>query len=235
MEVTERALQQRPGSDKRVGGSVETLSPAEAHAKMLKEVRSWGLWLLVIGVLSLVLSGLSGSWGVVLLIVGLASFVFRETPMFAVYGIILAWAALGNLLSGQAGWIIFAVFQVFLAFTTLRKYTQFRQAEKALGDLPGPHRARRAFPQIGCALGALALSGLVIIFATVVFLSIAGTTDLPGFFVWLESLVTGLAVLGLATAVASLLSGYRHKLLAVLGIVASSLTLLVELAFALLA
>jgi hypothetical protein len=136
---------------------------------------------------------------------------------------------------GQAGWIIFAVFQVFLAFTTSRKYTQFRQAEKALGDLPGPQRARRAFPQIGCALGALALSGLVIIFATVVFFSIAGTTDLPGFLLWLESLVTGLAVLGLATAVASLLSGYRPKLLAVLGVVASSLTLLVELAFALLA
>ena len=234
MEATERALQQRPGSDTRKGGSVKTPSPTETHAKMLKEVRSWGLWLLVMGVLSVFLSGLSGSWGVVLLIAGLASFVFRETPMFVIYGTILAWAALGNMLSGQVSWIAFAVFQLILAFWVFRKYARFRQAEKALGDLPDPQRARRAFPQIGCALGALALSGLVIIFAAAVFLSIGGTTDLPGFLVWSESLVIGLAVLGLATAAASLLSGYRHKLLAILGIIASSLTLVVELAFTLL-
>lgn len=76
--------------------------------------------------------------------------------------------------------------------------------------------------------------GLGIIFAIAVFLSIGGTTDLPGFLARSESLLIGLAVLGLATAGASLLSGYRHKLLAVLGILASGLTLLVELAFTLL-
>jgi hypothetical protein len=200
---------------------------------MLKEVRSWGLWLLGIGVLSLILSGLSEPWGVVLLIVGLASFVFRETPMFVVYGTTVAWAAISNILSGQVGWIAFSVFQLVIAFVVFRKYTRFRRAEKALDSLPGPQRASRAFPQIGCALGGLAVLGLVIIFAGSVLLSLAGTTGAEGVFMWLESLMIGLAILGLAVAVASLLSGYRHKVMAVLGIVASSLVLLLELVFAL--
>lgn len=235
MEATERALQQRPGAEAGVGAVVQAISPTGTYAKMRKEVRSWGLWLLAIGVLSLILSGLSGSWGVMLLIVGLASFVFRETAMFVVYGIILAWAALNNILSGQATWIVVALVQLGLTFHVFRRYVRYRRAEQALDRPPGPQRASRAFPQIGCALGALALAGLVIIFAGAVLLSVGGGTDMTGSLVWLESLVTGLAVLGLATAVASLLSGYGRKLVAVLGIVASSLVLLVELALFLLA
>jgi hypothetical protein len=212
------------------------VSPTESHAKMLKEVRSWGLWLLGFGVLNLILSGLSGAYGVVLLIVGLASFVFREASMFVVYGTILVWAATSNIFSGQTGWIIFAVVQVVFAFVVFRKYARYRDAEKTLASAPGPQRASRAFPQIGCALGALALAGLVITFvAAMISVVVSGGTDVPPVLVWLEGLATGLAVLGLAVALASLLSGYRYKLIAVLGMVASSLVLLVEYAFSLLA
>lgn len=228
MEATATTLRQRPGADVR-------MDTPGTHAKMLKEVRSWGLWLLGIGVLSLFLSGLSGAWGIVLLIAGLASFVFREAVMFVIYGIILAWAGLSNLLSGQLGWIVFALLQFVLAYSVFRKYTQYRRAEAGPDSAPGPQRASRAFPQIGCALGALAFLGLVLIFfAGVIFFGVTGGNEVPPLLVWLESVVAGLAVLGLAVAVASLLSGYRYKAMAVLGLLGSASVLLLELLLALL-
>jgi Tfp pilus assembly protein PilF/sugar lactone lactonase YvrE len=237
MEATEGALQQRPGADRQLprpdrsmGRVAKTLSPTETYAKMRREIQLWGLWAVLFGVLDLVFFGLSSPSGVMLVLAGLASFVFRESPMFLVYGVVICWAAISNLLSGQVQWIIFAV-QLVVVYVVLRKYTRFRRAEAALDSPPGPQRASRAFPQIGCALGALALLGLVIIFVGVIFLSAFGSTDTPPVLVWLEGLVVGLAVLGLAVAMASLLSGYRHKPMAVLGTVASSLVLLLQIAF----
>jgi len=61
MPATEKALQQRPGSGTSVGGMEGTPSPNETYAKILKETRSWGLWSLGLGVMHLILSGLSGS------------------------------------------------------------------------------------------------------------------------------------------------------------------------------
>ena len=210
-------------------------SPAKTHAKMRKEARSWGLWLLGIGILSLFLTPLDRSWGIVLVIAGLASFVFRETPMFVVYGAILAWAGIANLSSGQPGWMAFAVFQFFLAFLTFSKYTHYRRAEKALGSPRGPQRASRTFPQIGCALGALAFVGMAIIVLAAFIVAIEGSTQYPDLLLWLESLATGLAVLGLAVAAASLLSGFRYRVLSVLTLVACGPVLLLELIFVLVA
>ncbi|MDI7274626.1 MAG: hypothetical protein QME94_01470, partial [Anaerolineae bacterium] len=65
-----------------------------AHALMVREIRSWGFWLLGLGALHLVLSGfLSAPWGILLGVVGLASFIFHDSAMFVVYGTTLVWAA----------------------------------------------------------------------------------------------------------------------------------------------
>ena len=57
------------------------------YSKMKKELRSWGYWMMAIGVISLILSGLvDSSWGIMLMIVGGCSFYFSESVMFAVYG-----------------------------------------------------------------------------------------------------------------------------------------------------
>ena len=146
---------------------------AEMNALMLRETRSWGLSLLGLGAVHLVASGfLSAPWGILLLAVGLASFYFREAPMFIVYGVTLAWAAISNLLGGEIGWIIFALFQFFLAFQVFRKFFHFRQAQTEYATLrvqEAPHsplipaRAVRAFPWAGCVLGTLSLVGLVTI------------------------------------------------------------------------
>ncbi|HET7087498.1 MAG TPA: hypothetical protein VFL17_02495 [Anaerolineae bacterium] len=217
---------------------------AEMSALMLRETRSWGIWLLGLGAVHLVASGfLSAPWGILLLTVGLASFYFRGASMFIVYGVTLAWAAINNLLARESGWAIFALFQFFLAFQVFRQFFHFRQAEREYATLrvqealPSPlipERAVRAFPWAGCVLGALSLAGLVTsIVMVIVLVAFAQVTELPGFVGLIEGLAVDLGVLGLAVGLASVLSGYPYKVLAWLGIVASALVLLIEIAMSL--
>jgi len=104
---------------------VKTASPYPE--KMLREIRSWGILLLILGVIQVVSSEfLSSTWGLLLIVVGLASFYFRSPAMFVVYGTTLSWAAVSNALSGAGTWGIFSVFQIFFALLTFRQYFQFR-------------------------------------------------------------------------------------------------------------
>ncbi|MBM3134576.1 MAG: hypothetical protein FJZ89_04670 [Chloroflexi bacterium] len=213
---------------------------AATYAQMLREIRSWGLWLLALGAIHLVASGfLSSPWGILLLVVGLASFYFREAAMFVIYGVTLSWAAISNLLSGEVTWLFFALIQLFFAFQTFRQFLRFRRTqaeaailgEEALGSSLMPERAARVFPWTGCILGALALVGVVAFIVWVVILfGFMEAAALPDFADWLIGLVVNVGVLGLAVSLASLLSGHRYKPLAILGIVASSLVLLAWLA-----
>lgn len=105
------------------------------QAVMNKDIRSWAIWLLLIGAIHIFTSGfLSAPWGVLLLIVGLASFVLRDRVMFVVYAVTIAWAAISNLISGQAAWITFAIVQVILAISLFRKFFHYA---KCLKLLPG--------------------------------------------------------------------------------------------------
>ena len=66
-----------------------------------ERTRSWGRWLIVMGVIQLVASQfLDPGWGVLLMLVGVASFYFRSLAMLAVYGVIMAWAAISNAFGG---------------------------------------------------------------------------------------------------------------------------------------
>jgi tetratricopeptide (TPR) repeat protein len=211
---------------------------------MLKNIRSWGWWSLGLGAVHLFIAGfLSAPWGILLLLVGLASFYFREAAMFVIYGVTLAWAAISNLLGGQTGWSIFALFQLVLAFQVFRQFFRYRGAEaeyavsspEAAQDTPLiPQRAARAFPWLGCLLGTLSLVGLVaIVVGVIIFVEFAETPEFPVAWGWLEGLVLNGGILALAVGLASLLSGYRYKAVAVLGMVAGTLVLLIELTLAL--
>ncbi len=216
---------------------------AQTYALMLREIRSWGFWSLGLGMVSLVASGfLSAPWGILLLIVGIASFYFREAAMFVIYGVMLIWAALSNILGGQVSWILFALFQFLLAFQVFRQFYRFRRsqadygallAEGALGTPPVPERAGRVFPWVGCLFTALSLGSLVAILAWVIILFVSEEVkNPPVFFDFMIPLVVNLGVLGFAVSLAALLSGYRYKILAVLGIVAGILELLFLLTLA---
>jgi hypothetical protein len=234
------------------GGDIQTLEEKtdianevvlKDYALMLKENRSWGFGLLLIGALHVVTSGfLSAPWGIMLIAAGLASFYFRTAPMFIVYAVTLAWAGLSNLIGGETGWIILAFFQMFLAFSVFRKYRRFRDAESnyaklattdaTLDRLPA-ERAARFFPWLGALLSCSSLLGLVLVFIIALVLAVVNedAASIPEYFYFIEGLVVAFGVLGFAIGLASLLARYRLKGLAITAIVAGVLTVAIELVF----
>ena len=211
-------------------------SVINGHAAMLQEIRSWGLWSLGLGALHLVTSGfLSAPWGILLIIVGLGSFYFRSASMFVVYAVTLGWAAFSNLISFEIGWVGFALYQFFLAFRVFQQYRLFRDIEgeyNAQSDQVLPNPAYRFFPWLGSLFGCSSILAFVMIVLIVLVLAIAseGQASIPDYFVFLEGLAVNFGILGASIGLASLLSKYHRKPLAIIGLISGVLTVLLEMA-----
>ena len=216
------------------------------HAVMLKEIRSWGLWLLGLGALHIVLSGfLSAPWGILLFIVGLASFYFQSASMFIVYAVSLAWAALSNFTGFQIGLVLFALFQLYLSFSVFRLYRRFRDVESAyletitddvVASKSSPNQATRYFPWTGAIVGCSSIIGLFFITVYVGWLFfIAGGSEDPSHFpvplyiAFAKALIVNFAVIGFAMGLASLLSQYRPKALAIIAMVAGVVSVVADI------
>lgn len=209
------------------------------HA-MLREIRSWAFWLLGMGVLHVIVSGVfSAPWGVLLIAVGLASFYFRDAAMFVVYAVTLGWAAISNLLSGSGTWMVLALLQAFFVYSTLRQFVRFRRAQaEELQRLQAEHpeqpplldRSARVFPWAGLVMGSLSLTGLIFVFfGAILMAALTESASFPDWVTFVEGLVVDGAVLGFACSLAALLSGSQHKGVAIAGGVLSVLALLGEL------
>ena len=209
------------------------------YARMKKEIRAWGFWLSGIGLVSMVLSFLlDPSWGVMLMAVGLSSFYFCESAMFILYGSILAWAAISNLMAGPM-WAVFAVFQAVLAFKVFRQYGKWSKVERTyryhhkmgrIGAGPAPERGARLFPWLSAGASVLSMGtflGVVggMAVSPVVEEDLAVMTGLD----WAALFAVNLGVLGLALGLASLIAGYRQKAPSVAGVVVGGLVVLMAL------
>jgi len=208
-----------------------------SHTAMLKEIRSWGLWSLGLGVVHIVSAGfLNSGWGILLLIVGLASFYYRTSPIFVVYTVALAWAAISNLISLNSGWVVLAFLQIYFAYRTFKDFQRFRKSENELmltdaGISTTNLRAQKSFPWIGPLLGCSSIVGFAILFVLTIFLgSVYGwESTAPAYYNLMQGLVETLGVLGFAVSLASLLSGHMPKALPILGLIASGLFMAVWL------
>jgi len=207
------------------------------YAKMKKDIRSWGFWLIGIGVVSLVLSFLlDPSWGLMLMIVGVSSFYFCESAMFVVYGSILAWAAISNLMAGPL-WAVFAVFQGILAFKVFRQFGKYRKAEKIYryhhkmgrtGGAPIPERGARMFPWLSAAASVLSIGILLgVVGGMAVSPVVEEDLTVMSGLDWAAVFAVNLGVLGLALGMASLLSGHKQKAPSVAGVVIGGLVVLI--------
>jgi hypothetical protein len=195
------------------------------HEMMLKEIRSWGFWSLGLGVLHLIAAGfLDSAWGLLLIIVGLASFYFRTASMFIVYTVVLAWAALSNLISLNPEWMIFALLQLYLAFRTFKDFRRFQNTEKELiavstgvGDalIVGiSRRSARSFPWIGTSLGCLSIIFCAVTIAVTIFLideTLIANQIYPPYYLALLGSIEILGVLGFAVSLTSVISKYEPK------------------------
>lgn len=211
------------------------------HAKMLKELRSWGFWSLGLGVMHMIGSGfLSAPWGLMLIFVGLSSFLFKSASMFIVYAVTLAWAAISNISGLDLYWVFFALFQFYLSFKVFRQFGSFRDVEQEYHQLssrdpegtpPVPNLAARSFPWIGSLLSCSSIIGFVILVIVVIVISIEteGMGTIPEYLGFLEGLIVNFAVLGFSVGLASLLSKFTPKWLGILAIIFGLLTLAVEI------
>jgi hypothetical protein len=212
--------------------------PVVFHGTILKEIRSWATTLLVLGVISLFASNfLSAPWGLLLIVVGLASFYFRSSAMMVIYAVTLAWAGISNALSGGVLWIGFAILQLFLVVRVFQKFISFRQAEtNTIEDIDSsgltPKRSATIFPWAAIVLGSVSLLGFVGLLVGVVVASIMSGKGITSVYLsFLESLVVEMGILGFALGLASVLSRYSKKALAIIGMITGILPPLLEIIF----
>ncbi len=218
---------------------VKQAEAAETRSQMLRGLRSWSVWLLIMGGAQMVSARGFSAWGALLIGVGLASFFFQEAPMFMVYAVTVAWAGLSNLLYGDGLWKGFALIQAVLAFQIFMQFRRFRQAERTLGAQTGAEadgsRVARLFPWVALGLGLGGLVGLgaalggiwvnVLLIHSRTLLTVLGLLETTAIFAGL---------LGLATGLAGWVGAYPRKAAYIAGCVTGGLTLLGELGLALL-
>lgn len=212
--------------------------PADAVAYMYREIRSWASWSILLGVLHLIANGtLSPAWGIVLIIVGLISFYFRDAAMFAIYGVTLGWVAISNLISSGLGlWSVFALFQMYLSYRVFRQFFTFKKAQAALllpGTEPAFTQASRVFPWAGFALGVLAFNGVILAIVGIFVAAILKLALINALTLLLDISVHT-AILGVAFAVAALLSGFNHKAFATIGLICGILVVIAQVILVLL-
>ena len=109
------------------GAATKRATPKEV---MLRDLRSWGIGLIVMGVLHFALAGfLEPLWGVVLIIIGILSLALRERGMFLVIGgaLLLAgiWNIATSLAEGGGGWTIFGALQLYWGVKEMRKFARY--------------------------------------------------------------------------------------------------------------
>jgi hypothetical protein len=208
------------------------------ESEITREIRSWAIPLIFLGVVHIFSSGFfSATWGITIILVGLASFYFRSFSMLVVYAVTLAWAGIGNALSGEIAWIGFALLQGFLSFRTFQRFFHFRKAgsdeENVVKDeWLRPERTARAFPWISGALGVFSIIGFIIAFIVAIIVSVVSNGINTTAANIIEGLIVDMGMLGFAIGLASLLSKYPRKGLAITGMTTGLITVLIEIIFA---
>jgi hypothetical protein len=210
-----------------------------SQTAMLKQIRSWGIWSLILGTAHILASGFfSASWGILLLMIGLASFAFRTASMFIVYFVILAWVAFNNILSGASGWMIFAMLQLYFAVSVFLQFRRFRQMELRLDQTEEDNadvkaltleRSKLFFPWISPIFSCSSMLGIVFLFVVGIVIGATHTTWIK-YWAFAVDLMMNLGVLGFAVGLASLLSRYHPKLLAIIGMIVGLLIMILDIA-----
>ncbi|MBE9506815.1 MAG: hypothetical protein IMY86_02090 [Chloroflexi bacterium] len=114
--------------------------PPKTVEDMKKDLRNWGIGLILLGVLHFLLSGfLDPVWGAVIVVVGVLNLLIRRRGMFIVNGLALIGVGIMNIVSmcsslsaGASGggavstpWVVMGLFQIGWGVQEIRKYAQY--------------------------------------------------------------------------------------------------------------
>lgn len=205
-----------------------------AQARLYRETRSWGVWLIVMGLLQMIEARGLSPWGAVLLLVGAASFYFREAAMYVIYAVTIGWAGIINLLNSTTTfWRGYAFIQFAIMVAIFWQFWQFRRAEKLTASASAdaaspaaPTHTQRWFPFFALVLGGVAL---LLFIAAIGSAFILHNRQLLPLIDLLETLAVNMAVLGVATGLAGWLTIPFNKWVSIMGCLTGGLTLAAEL------
>jgi hypothetical protein len=222
-----------------VGGpGITTPSVTDAimtQERMERQIRSWGIWFIIMAFLQLIGAKGFSPWAVVLLLVGAASFFFHEAAMYVIYAVTIGWAGVTNLLNSTTSgwWRGYAFVQFAIMIAIFWQFRQYRRAEKLVTSPTAdstspaaPTRTQRWFPLIALVLGGVALLLFIAAIGTAFLLHNRALLPLISV---LEILAVNMAVLGVATGLAGWLTIPFNKWVSITGCLTGGLTLVAEL------
>ena len=109
--------------ERRVEGSEDDELTIEG---MRRELRGWGVGLMVLGVVHLFIPFLDPVWGIVIMAVGALNLLLPRRGMFIVNGIALLLVGLMNIFGGGfGGFTIFSGFQIFWGVQEFQKFPKY--------------------------------------------------------------------------------------------------------------
>jgi len=119
--------------------SIDTSEPRSSKTlpDMGRELRTWGVALIVLGGIHFLLSGfLDPTWGIVLVVLGVLNLAIRARGMFIANGLALLAVGLMNIFSGGlGGWTAFGVLQLYWGGKELLKFGKYAARSQAeVGD-----------------------------------------------------------------------------------------------------
>jgi hypothetical protein len=206
-----------------------------AKSQMARQLRSWQIWLVIIGIGQMVAAKGFSPWGSLLILVSIASVYFANASMFAIFAVTILWAGISDLFSGVGVLMGISILQFIIAFQVFRRFLHFQQIERAEG-IQTASRTSRAFPWAALVLGAgsfFCLTGLVaVVFINALTIKNSMVSTAMG---WLETISVYAALIGLATGIAAWVAAYPRKWTYIIGTIFAGLALLLQLGLMLLA
>lgn len=108
-------------------GQTEATAREILQAEMKRDIRSWGVALIVLGAIHIVFSAfLDPIWGGIIIAIGISCLFIRRRGIYIVIGIALILAGTMNILfTSFGGWTIFGAFQVGFGIYEARKFWKY--------------------------------------------------------------------------------------------------------------
>lgn len=110
--------------------TVTTEPHGDQTAALRREIGSWGIGLIVLGVLHFLLAGfLDPVWGIVLVVLGVLNLLIRSRGMFIANGAALILVGLMNMFGGGfGGWSLFGGLQIYWGIKEIVKFGKYADA-----------------------------------------------------------------------------------------------------------
>jgi hypothetical protein len=117
---------------------LEKWLPGRTKEQMGKDLRNWGIGLIVVGVVSFILPTiLDPVWGGIVVVLGIINLLVRQRALFIVNGLALIIVGIMNMVSiisalsnggSNTGWVVFGVMQIIWGIQEIGKYGKYANA-----------------------------------------------------------------------------------------------------------